>query len=193
MRGFFAAPRMTRVWAGFERRISNGKSQRAGWVRFTFSPMSRPQWASPLGTPFAVRLRHGWGTLALVAGRKQRQTADGTKACLATSIISIHAPFKRSCDRSCRSTPYCGTWSSPCRCLPCQAEAGGGSRDRSVPRRLSRPLPRRLQDGEWVQPVPEARGVLHGLLLRLCQYDDGSGALDRRHGRLYQWAWHLAE
>src|SRR5260370_27468771 len=130
----------------------------------------------------------GWGRVGSTA--KEAATA---KACLATSMSSIHAPFKRSCDRSCRSTPYCGTWSSSCRCLPCQAEAGGGSRDRSVPRRLSRPLPRRLQDGEWVQPVPEARGLLHGLLLRLCQHDDGSRALDHRHGRLYERPRYLAE
>src|ERR1700758_3898228 len=73
----------------------------------------------------------------------------------------------------------------PGRCVSCEAEAGRDSGDRSVPRRLSGPLPRLAEDGEWIQSVSQARGVLQRLLLRLCEHEDGSWACDDRDGSVY--------
>src|SRR5215475_9719816 len=80
-----------------------------------------------------------------------------------------------------------------CRGLRCEAEAGGDPGHRPVPRRLSGPVPRGPEDGKRIQSVSEEGSVLRRLLLRLCEYEDGSGACDDRDRSLHGWAWDRGE
>src|SRR5882757_8547143 len=73
-----------------------------------------------------------------------------------------------------------------CRCVSREAEAGRDSGHRSVPRRLSRPLPRRTEGAERVQSFSEAGRVLQLVLLRLREYEDGSGTCHDWDGCLYR-------
>src|SRR5258705_2687228 len=92
------------------------------------------------------------------------------KVCCRLSVVA----FSAACCALC-----------PCGCVSREAETCCDPCHRPVPRRLSRPLPRRAEGAEWVQSFSEAGRVLQWVLLRLCQHQDGSWTRDDRNGRLY--------
>ena len=72
------------------------------------------------------------------------------------------------------------------------AEADCHSGDRPVPGRLSESRPGQVS-GARIQSVHEGWGVVHRLLLRLRQHEDGAGARDDWDGSLYRRPRHRLE